>query len=294
MQLNFENKWLQWAALLLLAFVWGSSFILMKKGLNVYNHTQVATLRMGIAFISLLPFSIYFLKHLNKKNWVYILMVGLFGNGIPAYLFTKAQTNLSSSLTGMLNSMVPLFTLIVGVIIFKNSPSKNKIIGVLIGLIGAAGLIGFNGIDLSNGSFYYSFYVIAATICYAISVNIIKFKLQEINPVAITSLAFLFIGIPITAYALIDGSILETIKFQKDSISALSYIIILAVFGTGYAVLLFNFLIKKSSAIFAASVTYIIPFVALMWGLVDGETINFIQLVSLVIIITGIYIVNKN
>ncbi|GAB4248961.1 MAG: DMT family transporter [Vicingaceae bacterium] len=294
MQLNFENKWLQWAALLLLAFVWGSSFILMKKGLIVYNYTQLATLRMGIAFISLLPFSIYFFKHLNKKNWVYILMVGLFGNGIPAYLFTKAQTNLSSSLTGMLNSMVPLFTLIVGVIIFKNSPSKNKIIGVLIGLIGAAGIIGFNGIDLSNGSFYYSFYVIAATICYAISVNIIKFKLQEINPVAITSLAFLFIGIPITAYALIDGSILETTKIHKDSISALSYIIILAVFGTGYAVLLFNFLIKKSSAIFAASVTYIIPFVALMWGLVDGETINFIQLISLVIIITGIYIVNKN
>ena len=275
-----------------LAFTWGSSFILMKRGLEVYTHSEVAALRMVISFLSLLPFAIISLKKLDKKYWKYIIAVGLFGNGIPAFLFTKAQTELSSSLTGMLNSLVPLFTLLLGAFIFRIKIKGTKIIGVVVGLIGAVGLVGSNGLDVESSNMGYSFYVIAATICYAISVNVIKKHLNDIDPMVITSLAFLTIGPPIMIYMTGTDVILTTIS-NPDSWKALGYISILAVVGTSLSVLVFNMLIKKTSAIFAASVTYLIPIVAIFWGIVDGEVIHILQLICIAIVLFGVYMVNK-
>lgn len=289
---DLNKKSWQWIILLFLAFIWGSSFILMKKGLEVYNHNEVAALRMVISFICLIPFAVKHFKTIERKYWKYLAIVGIFGNGIPAFLFTKAQTGLSSSLTGMLNSLVPLFTLLLGVILFKTKFKANRFIGAFIGLIGAIGLITSNGLDLGDAQLSYTFYVVAATMCYAISVNTINKYLKDIGSLKITATSFLFVGPPILLYLFYTDFLPTTINHSASGI-ALFYIAILAIFGTVISVILFNMLIKQTSGVFATSVTYLIPIIAIFWGILDGETINFIQIFSIVIILIGIYFINK-
>lgn len=279
-------------AILLLAFIWGSSFILMKKGLVAYSHNEVATLRIVIAFLCFLPFILYNIKKVDKKYWKYLIIVGLFGNGIPAFLFTKAETGISSSLAGMLNSLVPLFTITLGVLFFKVPTNKLKFIGVFIGLIGAVMLITGNGFDIAESETSYSFYVIAATLCYAISVNTIKKYLQEVNSIVVSSFAFLFIGPPLLIYLFTTDFVYTTFN-NPEATTALSYIFILSLFGTAFSLIIFNMLVKQTSALFASTVTYLIPVFAIMWGIFDGELINLIQVLGIVVILVGIYFVNK-
>jgi len=289
---DLNKKSWQWIILLFLAFIWGSSFILMKRGLEVYSYTEVAALRMSISFLCLIPFAVKHFKSIEKKYWKYLAIVGIFGNGIPAFLFTKAQTGLSSSLTGMLNSLVPLFTLLLGVIIFKTKFKANRFIGALIGLIGAIGLITSNGIDINDSKLSYTFYVVAATMCYAISVNIINTYLKEISALKITAVSFIFIGPPILIYLFSTNFVPVTVTNEAATI-ALFYIAILSIFGTVVSVILFNILIKKTSGVFATSVTYLIPIIAIFWGILDGESVNYIQIISIIIILIGIYFINK-
>lgn len=290
--IDLNKPFWQWVILLILAFIWGSSFILMKKGLIAYSHDEVATLRMAISFICFLPYILYQFKKVPKKYWLPLLVVGLSGNGIPAYLFTKAETGLSSSLTGMLNSLVPLFTIILGVTIFKIKTNKLKFIGVFIGLIGAVILLSANGLDLNNSEFSFGIYVIIATICYAISVNTIKKYLQELNALTVSSFAFLFIGPPVIIYGL-TTNIYETTVTHPYALSALGFIAILSIVGTAISLILFNLLVQKTSAIFASTVTYLIPAFAIFWGIFDGEIINLTHFIGIIIILTGIFFVNR-
>lgn len=289
---DLNKKSWQWISLLFLAFIWGSSFILMKKGLEVYSYTEVAALRMSISFFCLTPFIVKYFKTIERKYWKYLAIVGIFGSGIPAFLFTKAQTGLSSSLAGMLNSLVPLFTLLLGVIIFKTKFKANRFIGAFVGLIGAVGLITSNGIDLNNSNLSYTFYVVAATICYSISVNIINTYLKEISALKITAISFIFIGPPVLIYLFSTNFVTTTVNNEAAAI-ALFYIAILSIFGTVVSVILFNMLIKKTSGVFATSVTYLIPIIAISWGVLDGESVNYIQIISIIIILIGIYFINK-
>lgn len=282
----------QIAAIAILAFIWGSSFILMKKGLVAYSYNEVAALRMVIAFLCFLPFILNNIKKIEKKYWKYLIIVGLFGNGIPAFLFTKAETGLSSSLAGMLNSLVPLFTIILGVLIFKVPTNKLKFIGVFVGLCGAIMLIGGNGLDIENSKTSYSIYVIIATICYAISVNSIKKYLQDVNPVVVSSFALLFIGPPLFIY-LFTTNFVDTTLHNPEALTSLGFITILAVFGTALSLIIFNTLVRQTSALFASTTTYIIPIFAIMWGVIDGEVINLVQIIGIVVILVGIYFVNK-
>lgn len=279
-------------AILLLAFIWGSSFILMKRGLVAYSSGEVAALRMIIAFLSFLPFILYNIKKVDKKYWKHLIIVGLFGNGIPAFLFTKAETGISSSLAGMLNSLVPLFTITLGILFFKVPTNKLKFIGVFIGLIGAVMLITGNGFDIAESETSYSFYVIAATLCYAISVNTIKKYLQEVNSIVVSSFAFLFIGPPLIVYLFTTDFVTTTFN-NPAAPTALGYILILSVFGTALSLIIFNMLVKQTSALFASTVTYLIPVFAIMWGIFDGELINLIQVLGIVVVLVGIYFVNK-
>lgn len=289
---DLNKKSWQWIILLLLAFIWGSSFILMKRGLETYSFTQVAALRIAISFFCLLPFAVNYFKSIDKRYWKYLAVVGIFGNALPAFLFTKAQTELSSSLAGMLNSLVPLFTLILGLLLFKAKFKGNRFIGAFIGLVGAVGLVTSNGIDLENSNLSYTFYIVAATMCYAISVNTINRHLKEVQSLTITAISFLFIGPPITSYLLTTDFIAVTTTNPSAGISLL-YISTLAIFGTVISLILFNMLIKKTSELFATSVTYLIPIVAIFWGVYDGEVINITQVVSIAIILIGIYFINK-
>ncbi len=290
---DLNKKIWQWVTLLFLAIIWGSSFILMKKGLEVYSHSVVAALRISIAALFLLPFAIGSFKKVSRKDWKYLILTGAVGNGIPAFLFTLAQTQVTSSLSGMLNSLVPIFALIIGLLFFKSKPLKTQVIGILIGLIGAIGLISSKGLNLSDSNLVYSLLIVIATICYALSVNIIKKFLKNINSIHIAALSFLSIG-PFTLIYLFSTDFIAVSLEHSFANPSLIYIIILSIFGTAAAITLFNMLIKKTTTLFATSVTYLIPIVAIFWGFIDGEHINTLQLISVAIILTGIYFVKKN
>ncbi len=285
-----KTKFRNYIILLFLAIVWGSSFILMKKGLEFFTYTQVATLRLFIAFLSLLPFIVRAFKKVAKKHWPAIIITAFLGNGLPAFLFTKAQTHLESSFVGILNSLTPLFTLLFGIYFFKSKPRKINIIGIIVGLSGAVILFSYDIGDVISFN-YYTLFVIFATLCYAISVNVIRKYLRDLDALSISALAFLFLGPASGIY--ISSNDFIPLLFSESGIKALIYITILAVVGTSFAVVIFNKLIKDSSAIFAASVTYLIPLLAIFWGLIDGENILFSHLLGTTIILCGVYLVNK-
>lgn len=290
---DLSKKSWQWIVLIFLAFIWGSSFILMKRGLEVYSHSTVAALRISIAFIFLAPFALKHFNKVDKKYWKYIVATGFLGNGIPAFLFTKAQTEITSSLSGMLNSLTPIFALIVGILFFKTQPLKIQIIGISVGFIGAVILITSKGINLDNSNLSFTLLIVLATICYAFSVNIIKSFLKEVNSIAISALAFMSIG-PFTISYLFTTDFIEVTQNSSLANTSLMYIAILAIIGTAISVILFNMLIKQTSALFAASTTYIIPVFAIMWGVFDTEQINQLQLIGITIILIGVYFTKKN
>ncbi len=276
--------------LFFLSLVWGSSFILMKKALYSFSYDKVAALRIFIAFISLTPFIYKAIKHVKKKHFIPLIFVGFFGNGFPAFLFAKAQTHLDSSIVGILNSLVPLFTLLFGVCFFSKKLNKINFIGILLGLFGAIFIICFT----SNQEIFINKYmvlVVVATIMYAISINIIDTYLLDLNPLYITTLSFLII-VPFSLIY-IDFSDVFLISSSEKGVISLLYISVLAVFGTSLAVVIFNQLVKNSNAIFASSVTYLIPIISIFWGIVDGEKIYFTHLIMVIVILSGIYLVNK-
>ena len=284
-----KRQW-QYLALFILAFIWGSSFILMKKGLETFNASQVAALRIFLSFIFFMPFIMRRLKKLKRQNIIYILIVGFIGNAIPAILFTTGQTELSSSLAGILNSLTPLFTLLVGLTIFRISTGWKNIAGLILGLIGTAGLIINGSNHFISGNLWYVLLIIGATLCYAISVNTIKEKLKGIDGLSISVLAFLMIG-PFAGIYLIFSDIGSAFE-KSGSMDSLKYIIYLAFFSSFLAVTLFNTLIKYTSSVFASSVTYVIPIFAVIWGMLDGESVTYLQFIWMLLILLGVYLVN--
>jgi drug/metabolite transporter (DMT)-like permease len=283
-----------WLFLILLSLIWGGSFILMKEGLVAFSSDEVAALRIAIAFVSLSPLLIKHYKNINfKKDWVGLILMGVFGNFIPAFLFTKAETQISSSLTGMLNALTPLFTIIFGILIFKNTIHRFQIIGVAIGLIGALCLLGFDESGEQSKNINYSLLVVLATSCYAISINGIKKYLHNINSVAATVASFSIIGPMALAYLFLNTDFTIHLTQRPNGYSAFGFVCILGVVGTGISVIIYNQIIKQAGIVFAASCTYLIPIVAIGWGLLDGEIITIVQLCSMGVVILGVWLINK-
>lgn len=288
-----------WGMLFLLAIVWGSSFMLMKRGMidketqeAIFSSNQVGTLRMLLAASVFLPIGLRHISVLKNKKMVFNLMgVAFLGNFFPAFLFTFAETGISSGYAGMLNSCVPIFTLIIGATLFSQKLLKLQILGVLLGTIGIIGLV--NGVSVvdTSGQWYHVFAVVVATLCYATSVNIIRHNLAHIKPLAVTSVAFSLSFIPALALFFVFD-VPTTVITNPHAPSGLIYIGILAIFGTAIAVWIFNHLINRSSALFASSVTYFIPIVAVVIGFIDNELISGLQIISMLVILGGVFIAN--
>jgi len=251
---------------------------------------QVASLRIFIAFIVLTPFLFRSFKKIKKTHIKPLIITAFLGNGFPAFLFTKAQTMLDSSFVGILNSLTPIFTLLFGVFIFGGVYKRVNVIGVIIGFTGVIFLYLFTINDLNFNSLAL-FLVILAVICYAISVNVIHKYLINLDAISITSISFLFVA-PFSIIYLLDLDLLYVFS-NKKAITSLLYVSILAIICTALAVIIFNKLIKRTSAIFAASVTYIIPIIAILWGFFDYEEIHIEYIFGLILILTGIYFINK-
>jgi drug/metabolite transporter (DMT)-like permease len=289
-----NKKAISWIILIALSLVWGSSFMLMKQGLRAFSSDEVAGLRITIASAFMLPFLIRHYKIDLKTNLKGLILMGVFGNLIPAFLFTKAETQISSSLTGMLNALTPMFTILIGMIAFNHKINKNQILGVLIGLIGAIALVtlGDNGNDQSK-NIMYCLLVAAATLCYAISVNGIKAYLGHVNSLTATVWSFTLIGPAAAIYLFGFTDVVKHATYHPEGMRALGYISILAIVGSAISVVVYNTLIKLSGTVFAASCTYLIPVVAIGWGLFDGEIINLFQMLAVIVIIAGIWMINS-
>ncbi len=286
-----------WLLLIILTLIWGSSFILIKRGLydgngnEIFTPQQVGALRIVLAGLSLLPYVILRWKEVSRKEIFWLVLVGFFGNTIPAFLFAIGETKVASAVAGMLNGTTPIFVFLIAAIVFKAKFSNQNILGILIGFIGTLGLVYFgNTEDISIG--IYSLYLIVATLCYGISVNIIKEKLHDVRPITITALSLSFFIIPCLIY-LLNTDFLVTLRDNPLAPTAAGYLLILSVVGTSLALILFNKLVKNENVIFASSVTYLIPIVAIFWGIMDGEILSPMQIAMIGLILSGVFLVNK-
>lgn len=290
---------LKWILLVLLALIWGASFLLMKKGMYaangdvVFSDVHVGGIRVLLASLSLLPFAIVRVrKSLRLKDWLFLTMVGCFGNFIPAFLFTYAETQVSSGYAGMLNSATPIFAILIGLIVFKRRLSQYQIVGVLIGALGVV-LLMLNGGDLSStGSWLHMSAVILATFCYGISVNVIREKLPHLKSIDIASVSFMILLLPSLLVVYFSG-VFDVLQHTPGAITNVGYIAILSLVGTSAALIIFNSIIKLSTILFATSVTYLIPIIAVLLGVLVGEDFNWQQLLSMVVVLSGIFIANS-
>lgn len=275
-----------WLVLAALSVIWGTSYILMKKGLESFSASQIGSLRIIITFLSLLPVAIRNLPKLNRSNILSLTIIGFFGSGIPAFLFPLAQTRIDSSLAGMLNTLSPVFTLVIGIMFYRQQKIKSQFAGVFLGLLGAVGL-------LYSGSFslnYYGIFVVLATLLYGISTNEVS-KVKGINGLQITSLAFFILSpFAIVIFLFTDiHAATETTNWLRN----LGYITILSVFGSAVALALFYLLVRDTSPVFASMVTYFIPIVATLWGVADNEHLTPSMMVSVILILGGVYLINR-
>lgn len=288
------SKTLSWLILIVLALVWGSSFILMKRGMDAFSSGEVAALRISIAFLFLAPLLIKHYKIDFKKHFKGLFIMGVFGNLIPAFLFTKAETQISSSLAGMLNALTPLFAVLVAFFWLKIRPGGVKIMGVIVGFISASCLMLFDKSEDTFQNVAYSLLIFLATLSYAISVNGIKKYLSDVHSVTATVWAFCITGPPALIYLFGFTDFTSHFCYNELAISSLAYVSILAIVGSALSVILFNVLIKKAGVLFASSCTYLIPVVAVGWGLFAGEHINLPQILSIVAIILSVYLINRD
>lgn len=286
-----ESKQLKWIYLAILSLIWGSSFILIKKGLVGLSAIQLGSLRLIFSSLFLLLIGYKSLFALSKSQWKYVALTALFGTFIPAYLFALAETEIDSSTTAILNSLTPLNTLVLGIIAFGIPFKKNQFLGICIGFLGSVLLV-FNGAsNHPEQNYYYALLVVVASICYAVNVNLIKKYLPTVAPLSITTGNFLVLLIPATLLLYFSGFV-EILSTQKAQI-AMGYIAILGIIGTGIANIIFFKLIQLSSPVFATSVTYLIPIVAFFWGLLDHELLTPIQFIGAFIILIGVYLSSK-
>ena len=284
-----QQKWLY---LIVLSFVWGSSFILMKKALIGLTPIQLGALRILIAGVFLLLISFKSLKEIKKKHYKHIVSTALLGTFFPVFLFAYAVKGIDSSIASILNSLTPFNTFIVGALAFGFTFKKKQLIGIFIGLLGTILLI-LKGADLNpNQNYWFSILVVIASIGYALNVNIVKKHLSDISAFSIVTGNFLLLVIPAFVVLFFTG-FFETLEFTETKMTALGYITILAVLGTGIAKVFYNKMVHLASPIFASSVTYLIPIVAVFWGVLDGEKLSSMQLVAATIILFGVYLVNK-
>ncbi|MCP4485469.1 MAG: EamA family transporter [Flavobacteriaceae bacterium] len=286
-----ENK--KWVFLFLLALIWGSSFILIKKSLIGLSPMQLGSLRIIITGFILFIAGFNSLKNLSKNTIKWIALSGFLGTFFPAFLFAYAETEIDSAIASILNSIVPINTILFGFLAFNIISTKRQIIGVLIGFTGAILLISNGAAINPNQNYWYALLVIIATVMYAFNINIIKRHLQNISPLTIAVGNFTVIIIPAFLVLIYSGFFTQQVLQGPNFSISIFYVFLLSLFGTAIAKVLFNNLVQISTPVFASSVTYIMPIVAVFWGLLDNEVFSFWQGIATLIILGGVYLANS-
>ena len=288
MNLNLRK----WGTLIILSVIWGSSYILIKKGLTGLTPVQLGSLRVIITTILIAPLGYNKIKHIPKNKMKWVAVSAFVGSFFPAYLFAFAETEISSSVTAVMVSLTPLFTLLISVIIFGEELLKKQVIGVIIGFLGIVVLIN-NELLSSSFNLLYVMFIVLAAFCYAVNANLLKYKLPNIPALGIVFMSFLFMFIP--AFIVLFFSEFPFSDFTSDPLilESIVYIVILALFGTAIAKVMYIKLLAISTPVFSVSTTYLMPVVAIFWGLLDGEEFKLTQFIGTSIILIGVYLVTK-
>ncbi|MDP2087966.1 MAG: DMT family transporter [Flavobacteriaceae bacterium] len=288
-----NNNQLRWLILIVLSLIWGSSFILIKKALIGFTPFQIGGIRILITAGVLLLIGAKSILKIQKQQWKYIFWTAVLGSFFPSFLFAFAIQGIDSSIASILNSLLPLDTIIVGALFYGAAFRRNQLFGIIIGFIGTAILI-LEGAQLNDNQHYsYALFAVISTLGYSFNVNIVKKHLDDLDSLSITTGQFVLLIIPALG-VLYFTNFFSTFEYNDATKASLIDVIILAIAGTAVAKVLFNRLIQISSTVFSSSVTYIIPIVAVMWGVADGEKFEAVQFIAAAIILSGVYIANKN
>jgi drug/metabolite transporter (DMT)-like permease len=285
--------------MVVLAMIWGSSFILMNKGLYssdhrpLYSPLQMAALRMTIAALVMSPLLFRAMRAIPMQLWPWVAVVGLVGSGIPAALFATAQQKLDSSLAGILNSLTPLFTMLISLFVLKKKIASRQKWGIIIGFCGALLLISSRGFDRES-SFVHALLIVLATFFYGVSVNTIAQKLTGVKSYYISALSLAMVAVPYGLYLALGTSIVEVYQHTPGGAEGLGYIALLAILSTAVANFLFFRLTQRTGALFSSSVTYLMPIVAVGWGIYSHESLTSVHALCGAIILIGVYLVSRN
>ena len=286
-----DQRTFNWGIFLLLSLTWGSSFILMKLGLEQLSPWQVASLRLLSAGLSLLPFFIKYIRQTPRSKIPIMMLSGLLGNFFPAYLFCIAETRIDSGLAGILNGLTPLMTIITGALLFQIHIIPRQLTGICVGLLGVVLLFATQGV--SAGYWYYGLWILLATICYGTNINLVRKYLKDYSSVQVSAVALFFCAI-LSTPVLLFTHFFDVFSGPAIPWTSIGASAVLGLLGSGMATVLFYVLISRAGAMFASMVTYALPIVALGWGFLAGESITIIQILSLGVILGGVYLVNRN
>lgn len=288
-----SRQQIKWLYLIMLSLIWGSSFILIKKGLVGLSPLQVGSLRIVMAGFFLFAIGYKKILEIKKNEWKWIFVAGLLGTFFPAFLFAFGQTEIDSAIASILNSTVPLLTLITGLSFFGAVFIRRQFIGVMIGLLGTVMLIVSGASVHPDQQYLYALLPLFATIMYAFNANIIKHYLQEVPVLRLTVGSFVVIWPSALLVLCFTGFFNTNFLAQEETQVSIVYIVVLGVLGTGVAKVIFYRLVQISATVFSTSFTYLIPIVAFMWGFLDGETFGVLQLFSVMVILLGVYLSNR-
>lgn len=286
-----KGKLGNWLLFIVLSFIWGSSFILMKVGKEALNGFQIGSIRIFAAGLVFLPFAVVHVSQIPRRRIPLIILSGLLGNLFPAFLFAIAIEKIDSALEGILNSLTPLFVILIGIVFFKARVQRNKILGVLIGFAGLVILTLASGINGTNLG--YALLVVLATVLYGLNVNIVSYYLKDLPPLKMASVSLACIALPALA-VLWYQDVFYIARYDEAARWPILASAVLGIVGSALATMLFYMLIKRAGGLFASLVTYGIPVVAIFWGLLSHEEISLIQVTGLAVILSGVYLTNKD
>lgn len=289
----WSNPYTPWAVLLCLSLIWGSSFILIKKSLLAFTANEVGAVRIGISFLAVLPILFARWKHQRWKLIPIFMIVGFTGNFLPALLFANAEVKVDSGIAGVLNSLTPLFTIIIAWIFFRRKFRVPEALGITFGFVGAACLILYTGDTTNMEHITYGLLIVIATICYGLSVNVVNEKLGSVNPIDITVMSFTSVGLFAWLYLFGWTDIIDHATQHPDRVISIASVSFLALIGTVVSTIIFYKLVQETDAIFGSLVAYLIPIVALIWGVVDGEILLISHFIGFGLILLGIYLVKQ-
>jgi len=282
----------KWFLFVGLSFIWGSSFILMKEGMVALSAFQVASLRIVASGLVLLPMALKTIQKIPANKLIPVFLSGTLGSLLPAYLFCYAEQGIDSSMAGALNSLTPVFVIITGAVFFNNKASTRKVVGVLVAFCGCVLLFFSQPNAMLGGNLFFISLIIMATVFYGLNVNLVFKFLKDIPSLQIVSVALCLNAIPALLALYFFGYFSLNFASREVLISS-GFSILLGALGTSIANILFYVLIKKAGAVFSSMVTYGIPFVAIFWGIVYHEKTGWMQVLSLCVILAGVYIANR-